>query len=223
MSNCKALYCSWQKGGPAFYKAAIFLLVAIASPLSFEQSERKETTVMSNIKPYKKNAFRTTDANGKYIFAECDEKSASEMNRFDWREENKERTKKTAVKGCDVDGNMMDFDPKAKPRECSWEQLVSLGIEPRYDDEESLEDRVLNKVFTDNRIGILYDIFPTLSDEEHHIIIAEMEGISSREYEKKYKTPRSTYLYRREKLFDRLRSMIEAREQEKRHSSLARM
>lgn len=178
---------------------------------------------MRNIKPYKKNAFRTTDSNGKYIFAECDEKSASEMNRFAWREENRERAKKTAVKGCDVNGNMMDFDPKAKPRECSWEQLVSLGSESRCDYEESLEDRVLNKVFTDNRMNILYSIFPILSDEARHIIIAEKEGISSREYQKRYGTPRTTYLDHREKTFHWLRYLIEAIEREKGYSSLARM
>lgn len=174
-----------------------------------------------SIKPYKKNAFRTTDANGNYIFAECDEKSASEMNRFDWREDYQERKRSSPVKGKDADGNTLDFDPMGDSRECSLDNLIENGGEPYLRGYiEDFEDDIINKIYVHN---ILAYINPTLSDEDRNIIIAEMKGISPQEYEKKYKTPRSTYRYRREKLFDRLRSMIEAREQEKGNSSLAKM
>lgn len=173
---------------------------------------------MRKIKPYKKNAYRTVDSNGKYIFVECEEKDACEMNRLGWREEYRERAKNAAINRKDAEGNLMDFDPKANPRECSWEEMITLGGEGHLGCEESLEDIVLTKVFTETRMNILHSILPTLSSDELHIIEAEVEGISSREYEKKFGIPRKTYLYRRKKLFSRLRSMIEERELRKGHS-----
>ena len=170
---------------------------------------------MKNFKPYSKNTITFIDGQGKKITVEVSEEVAREWNRDDWRWDYQERKRRAPVKRKDVEGNLMDFDPTANSREWSWEQLISLGGERQCDFGESLEDMVLNKVSTETRIGILNSILHTLSDDEHHIIDAVMEGLSSREYEKKYGTPRKTYLYRKEKLFSRLRSMVEAQERGK--------
>lgn len=176
-----------------------------------------------NYKPYSHNSITIIDGQGKKITVEVKKEIAAEWNRFNWREDYQERKRRAPVKGKDADGNTLDFDPMGDSRECSREQLVSLGSEPRCDYEESLEDRVLNKVFTDNRMNILDSISPILSDETLQIINAEKEGISPREYQKRYGTPRTTYLDHREKTFHWLRYLIEAIEREKGYSSLARM
>lgn len=165
---------------------------------------------MKNYKPYSKNSITFIDGQGKKVTVEVSEEIATVWNHFEWNDSYNERKRRAPVKGSNVDGNILDFDDNGNSKECSWESLLESVGEPYLGGyNEGFEDAAIEKLYV---TSIFASIIPTLSDEEINILNAEINGLSSREYEEKYHTARKTYLYRREKLFSKIRKTIEERE-----------
>lgn len=143
------------------------------------------------------------------------------INRSNWNEDYQERKRRSPIKGKDTDGGTRDFDPLASSRECSLEAMLGSGAEHCFNagtENESFEEAVVDRLTADVRTEILLDLIPGLSDEEKRMLTTITDGISSRQYEKMYGTPRRTMQARRARLLWDLRQRIEA--EEKRGNSL---
>ena len=157
---------------------------------------------------YKKNMIQGADGNWYEVPVEV----AAEYNRSVWKEEAKRRSARRPIVGKNPDGSTKAFDENAYSRETSLEQLLESSGDRYIAQTTGFEDEVIDRIVMSNRISIINELLPTLSREEQNMLFAVSVNMSSRSYEKEYGIPRKTFLYRKDKLLLKMRTLIEEKE-----------